>query len=93
MIVGAELSQAETGTSDDSLLGESTAIQTLHELIRQFADTPFPVLIEGESGSGKELVAQYLHDQSRRGKYPFSDHKTAQLLLVNYWMLSCFGTC
>ena len=71
MIVGAELSQAETGTSDDSLLGESKAIQTLHELISQFADTPFPVLIEGESGSGKELVAQYLHDQSRRGKYPF----------------------
>ncbi len=71
MIVGAEQSQAETGASDDSLLGKSKAIQILHELIVQFADTPFPVIIEGESGTGKELVAQYLHDQSARGTSPF----------------------
>ena len=70
MIVGAEVSQAETGTSGDSLLGESRAIQMLYELIEQFADTPFPVIIEGESGSGKELVAQYLHEQSVRSKHP-----------------------
>jgi DNA-binding NtrC family response regulator len=71
MMVGAEKSQAETGAEDESLLGESTAIKTLHELIKQFADTPFPVVIEGESGSGKELVAQYLHEQSIRSNYPF----------------------
>ena len=71
MMVGAEKSQAETGAEDESLLGESTAIKTLHELIKQFADTPFPVVIEGESGSGKELVAQYLHEQSVRSSYPF----------------------
>ena len=71
MMVSAELSQAETGAEDDSLLGESTAIKTLHELTKQFADTPFPVIIEGESGSGKELVAQYLHEQSIRSKFPF----------------------
>ncbi len=71
MIVSAELSRAEAGESDHSLLGESRAIQTLHELIKQFADTPFPVIIEGESGSGKELVAEYLHEQSLRSKYRF----------------------
>jgi DNA-binding NtrC family response regulator len=71
MMINAEISQAETGTEDHSLLGESAAIKTLHELIKQFADTPFPVIIEGESGSGKELVAQYLHEQSARGKFPF----------------------
>ena len=71
MIIEAEQSQAEQGSSDDSLLGESKAIQILHELIKQFADTPFPVIIEGESGSGKELVAQYLHDQSVRANFPF----------------------
>lgn len=71
MMVSAELSQAETGVRDDSLLGESKAIKTLHELIKQFADTPFPVIIEGESGSGKELVAQYLHEHSARRKFPF----------------------
>ncbi len=71
MMVSAEQFQAETGAEDESLLGESAAIQTLHELIKQFADTPFPVIIEGESGSGKELVAQYLHDHSTRAKFPF----------------------
>jgi transcriptional regulator with GAF, ATPase, and Fis domain len=40
-------------------------------LIDQFSDTPFPVLIEGESGSGKELVAQYTHDKSSRSEAPF----------------------
>ena len=71
MIIGAEISQVEAGRSDGSLLGESGAIQILHELIKQFADTPFPVIIEGESGSGKELVAQHLHEQSNRRKQPF----------------------
>jgi len=71
MMISAELSQADTGVQDESLLGESAAIQTLHELIKQFADTPFPVIIEGESGSGKELVAQYLHERSVRTQFPF----------------------
>jgi transcriptional regulator with GAF, ATPase, and Fis domain len=71
MMIDAEKSQAETGVEDKSLLGDSAAIKTLHELIKQFADTPFPVVIEGESGSGKELVAEYLHEQSIRSNYPF----------------------
>jgi DNA-binding NtrC family response regulator len=71
MMIDAEKSQAETGAEDKSLLGDSAAIKTLHELIKQFADTPFPVVIEGESGSGKELVAEYLHEQSIRSNYPF----------------------
>lgn len=71
MILGAEKSRSESGDRDGSLLGESKAIQILHELIEQFADTPFPVIIEGESGSGKELVAQQLHEKSARRKHPF----------------------
>jgi transcriptional regulator with GAF, ATPase, and Fis domain len=39
--------------------------------IRQFADSPFPVLIEGESGSGKELVASSFHFASQRLLYPY----------------------
>jgi DNA-binding NtrC family response regulator len=53
------------------LLGMSPAIETLRALIRQFADLPFPVLIEGESGVGKELVAQRLHAASQRARQPF----------------------
>jgi DNA-binding NtrC family response regulator len=53
------------------LLGSSAAIEKLRQQIGQFADAPFPVLIEGESGSGKELVAQSLHALSHRAQRPF----------------------
>jgi len=52
------------------LLGASAGMATLRALIEQFADTPFPVLVEGESGSGKELVAQALHAASARKRGP-----------------------
>ena len=71
MMLEAELTEDERSQSDSNLLGESPAITTLHQLIDQFSDTPFPVLIEGESGSGKELVAQYTHDKSARSEAPF----------------------
>ena len=71
MMLEAELAEDVQSQSDSSLLGESPAITTLHQLIDQFSDTPFPVLIEGESGSGKELVAKYTHDKSGRSEAPF----------------------
>jgi DNA-binding NtrC family response regulator len=39
--------------------------------VHQFADSPFPVLIEGESGSGKELVASSFHYASQRLLHPY----------------------
>lgn len=51
---------------DDGLVGESVPIQALRAQLRQFARSPFPVLIEGESGSGKELAASALHRLSER---------------------------
>ncbi len=71
MMLDAESAQDEHSQKESGLLGESPAITILHQLIDQFADTPFPVLIEGESGSGKELVAQYTHDKSKRSEAPF----------------------
>jgi DNA-binding NtrC family response regulator len=50
---------------------ERPAIAKLKQQIRQYADSPFPVLIEGESGSGKELVALSLHRQSPRAMKPY----------------------
>jgi transcriptional regulator with PAS, ATPase and Fis domain len=59
--------------SDDAgpLVGSSAAIRTLRERIARVAATDFTVLIEGESGAGKELVARHIHDVSRRRRGPF----------------------
>ncbi len=54
-----------------SIIGTSPAIESLHRLIKKVADSPSPVLITGETGTGKELVARAIHEQSRRNKYPF----------------------
>jgi transcriptional regulator with GAF, ATPase, and Fis domain len=48
------------------LLGVSPAIDTLRHTITRVASAPFHVLIEGESGSGKELVARALHQHGPR---------------------------
>ena len=61
---------APAAGAGELLLGASAAMATLRALIDQFADTPFPVLVEGESGSGKELVAQALHAASARQRGP-----------------------
>jgi len=53
------------------LLGSSTAMQSVYDQIARVAPTAATVLITGESGTGKELVAQTLHDLSRRRKQPF----------------------
>jgi two-component system, NtrC family, nitrogen regulation response regulator NtrX len=54
-----------------TILGESGAIRKLKEDIRRLAPIPSPVLILGESGSGKELVARDLHALGAQPKAPF----------------------
>jgi len=66
-IQGAEAS----GPAEGGLLGRSVCVEKLRQQIIQFANAPFPVLIEGESGSGKELVARSLHLTSHRAARPF----------------------
>lgn len=63
--------QDEASVDDNGLIGESLPMQQLRLQIRQFAKAQFPVLIEGESGSGKELVAAALHSFSDRAKKPY----------------------
>lgn len=58
--------------STSPLIGSSPAIEKLRVQVQQYADSPFPVLIEGESGSGKEIVASScLHHDTRRSGKPF----------------------
>jgi DNA-binding NtrC family response regulator len=66
-----ELPPAATGAPDETLVGESPPLKKLKEQVVQFASWPFPVLIEGESGSGKELVALSLHRMSGRSARPY----------------------
>lgn len=57
--------------ADEGLIGESPAMRKLKGQIDLYASSTFPTLIEGESGSGKERVAQALHELSPRGRLPF----------------------
>lgn len=63
--------EREATVTDDGLIGDSPPIRKLREQIVQYARSPFSVLIEGESGSGKELVASALHRLSERAAKPF----------------------
>ena len=64
------------GVPDDAgpgprLLGRSPEMANLRASIERAAGAPYPVLIEGETGTGKELVARALHRRGPRGKQPF----------------------
>jgi DNA-binding NtrC family response regulator len=68
----AELRAERRRTSSaEELLGQSPVLMKLKSQLAQFAGSPFPVLIEGESGSGKELAARSLHRLSPRADKPY----------------------
>ncbi|MBP2675079.1 MAG: sigma-54 dependent transcription regulator, partial [Deltaproteobacteria bacterium] len=58
-------------TTMEDLIGESPQILHLKERARKFAAVDAAVLISGESGTGKEMLAQGIHNLSRRSKGPF----------------------
>lgn len=62
---------ADEAQTDMPLIGQTPAIENLRRTIRDIADTDVDVLIAGETGSGKEVVAQLLHDWGRRRKGNF----------------------
>jgi transcriptional regulator with GAF, ATPase, and Fis domain len=61
----------EVSSTTHEILGDSRAIQDVLAEIRSLANTSAPVLITGETGVGKELVANYIHRGSWRGSRPF----------------------
>lgn len=62
---------AASRNSLDNIIGKSAAIEKLKQTIRTIATTGSTVLIYGESGSGKELVARAVHSCSPRASEPF----------------------
>ena len=61
------------------IIGESKAIKAIHDLIDKVAPTEARVLITGENGTGKELVAHNLHQKSQRSKAPFVEVNCAAI--------------
>jgi propionate catabolism operon transcriptional regulator len=65
----AESLRAKHGLAD--LRGDSTAMRDVRDSLQLFARSPATVLIQGETGSGKELAAQALHREGLRSRQPF----------------------
>jgi two-component system nitrogen regulation response regulator NtrX len=61
------------------MVGESYALRALLERVEKVAGTPARVLITGENGSGKELVARAIHRHSPRAKAPFVEVNCAAI--------------
>jgi DNA-binding NtrC family response regulator len=69
--LAAENAELRRAAGPGELLGTSPAMQRLRELVRRAAASEGRVLVTGENGTGKELVARALHEGSRRQGGPF----------------------
>ncbi len=63
----------------NDMIGESTAIRHIKEMIDRVAPTEARVLITGSNGTGKELVARWLHEKSKRAAGPFVEVNCAAI--------------
>ena len=74
-VVSRELARSrdarETRFSYQAIIGQSEAVRGLLKLVDRVTTADVPVLIAGESGSGKELVARAIHENGPRAKQPF----------------------
>jgi two-component system nitrogen regulation response regulator NtrX len=66
-------------SAEYAMVGESVAMRALRKQIAVVAPTDGRVLISGESGAGKELVARAIHAQSRRAAAPFIEVNSAAI--------------
>jgi DNA-binding NtrC family response regulator len=62
-----------------SMIGKSSAIQRVKDMIMKVAPTDARVLITGENGTGKEVVARWLHEYSNRSGAPFIEVNCAAI--------------
>jgi DNA-binding NtrC family response regulator len=69
----------EQAQEKDAILGESPRIKTVLSVVERVAPTDARVLILGENGSGKELVARAIHRQSRRSDKPLIEVNCAAI--------------
>jgi nitrogen regulation protein NR(I) len=68
---GRELRRPGPVGTASEIIGASPAIQAMLKMIDRVADSPSSVLIQGETGTGKELIARAIHQKSQRASKPF----------------------
>lgn len=66
-------------TRNTDMIGESQAIKNIKDIIEKVAPTDAKVLITGSNGSGKELVAKWLHEKSNRASGPLVEVNCAAI--------------
>lgn len=76
--------------SFDSILGESKALKEAVSLARKVSVTDVPVLLTGETGTGKEVFAQSIHYSSKRARKTLWQ-LTALRLVKSCWRARCSG--
>lgn len=70
-ISGTKSSEEECHPEFPQIIGRSQPMQELLSTVARVAPTSAPILITGESGTGKELIAEAIHEHSKRAKEPF----------------------
>ncbi|MFH1703845.1 MAG: sigma-54 dependent transcriptional regulator [Nitrospirota bacterium] len=70
-VIDRDLLATKGMSIDEYFIGNSKAMLEVFSLIRKVAPTENPVLILGESGTGKDLTAKAIHERSSRKSYPF----------------------
>ncbi len=68
---GAALDDAGAEGEELPLIGRTAVMQALYRRVAQVLNSDVPVLIRGESGTGKSLIGRAIHDLSDRGRLPF----------------------
>jgi DNA-binding NtrC family response regulator len=64
-------SDSEPALVASRLIGESHRMKEIHGIIEKIANNDSPILLEGEFGSGKQMVARAIHNRSKRNAAPF----------------------
>jgi DNA-binding NtrC family response regulator len=70
-LMAEPVSLGEDGAPHDALVGQSAAMQAIYKEIGRVASKPVAVLIRGETGTGKELIARAIYQHSDRANAPF----------------------
>ena len=68
-----------TGIASEDIIGTSAAIRNIRETVKQAADSDSRILITGENGAGKEVIARAIHLCSSRADSPFVDVNCAAI--------------